>query len=339
MSAGTVSILGAGGWGTALAGLFADRGMLVHLWGYGAEQVEILRRTRTNERYLPGVRLKDSILPTNDLHECAEADVIFFVTPSKAVRTVAEQFRACGVPAETPLISCTKGIEHETGLRMSQVLSDYFPRNPIGALSGPNHAEEVARRMPAAGVVAFADLALAERMQPLISTPYFRTYTTDDVAGVELGGALKNIYAIAAGVSDGLGFGDNSKAALVTRALVELVRLGETLGGRRETFYGLSGMGDLMVTCFSRHSRNRGLGERLGRGETLEEITAGMSGIAEGVPTARSAYECARRAGVSAPVIDQVHAMLFEGKQPRKVLVELMSRDRKPEGERKAVGT
>jgi glycerol-3-phosphate dehydrogenase (NAD(P)+) len=214
---------------------------------------------------------------------------------------------------------------------MSEILREHFPRNPIGALSGPNHAEEIARRMPAAAVVAFPDLSVAERMQPMFSTPYFRAYTTDDLAGVELGGALKNIYAIAAGVSDGLGFGDNSKAALLTRALVELVRLGVVLGGRRETFHGLSGVGDLMVTCFSRHSRNRGLGERLGRGETLEAITAGMTGIAEGLPTTRSAFECARRTDVSTPIIDQVHAMLFEGKPPRTVLVELMSRDPRPE--------
>lgn len=185
--------------------------------------------------------------------------------------------------------------------------------------------------MPAAAVIAFSDIAVAERLQPLFSTPTFRPYTTDDVAGVELGGALKNIYAIAAGVSDGLGFGDNSKAALETRALVEIVRLGVTLGGRRETFYGLSGIGDLVVTCFSRHSRNRGLGERLGRGESLQAITAAMSGIAEGVPTTRSAFDCARRASVSTPIIDQVHALLFEGKPPRTALVELMSRDRRPE--------
>ena len=331
MSAPVVSILGAGGWGTALAALFADSGMTVHLWGYDAEQVEKLRATRVNDRYLPGVPLAEGILPTNDLHDCAAADVVLFVTPSKAIRAVAEQFSKCPAPAGTPLISCTKGIEHATGMRMSEVLREYFPAHSIGTLSGPNHAEEVARRMPAAAVVAFADLAVAERLQPALSTPYFRTYTTDDVAGVELGGALKNIYAIAAGVSDGLGFGDNSKAALETRALVELVRLGVILGGRRETFYGLSGIGDLIVTCFSRHSRNRGLGERLGRGESLEEITAAMSGIAEGVPTTRSAFECARRAGVSTPIIDQVYAMLFEGKEPRTVLVELMSRDRRAE--------
>ncbi len=242
-------------------------------------------KRRSNDRYLPGVPLPEAVLPTNDLQDCIPADMILFVTPSKAIRSVAETFSKLDVPAGTPLVSCTKGIEHETGLRMSQVLGHYFPGHPIGALSGPNHAEEVARRMPAAAVVAFADLRVAERLQPLLSTPWFRAYTTDDVAGVELGGALKNIYAIAAGVSDGLGFGDNSKAALETRALVELVRLGVVLGGRRETFFGLSGLGDLIVTCFSRHSRNRGLGERLGRGEPLDQITAAMSGIAEGVPT------------------------------------------------------
>jgi len=331
MSAPVISILGAGGWGTALAVLFADQGMPVNLWGYDAAQVERLRETRTNARYLPGVPLAELIQPTSDLQDCVHGDGILFVTPSKAIRAVAEEFSRLPVPAGTPLVSCTKGIEHESGLRMSEVLREYFPKNPIGALSGPNHAEEVARRMPAAAVIGFADLAVAERMQPLFSTPRFRSYTTDDLAGVELGGALKNIYAIAAGVSDGLGFGDNSKAALVTRALVELVRLGVVLGGRAETFHGLSGMGDLTVTCFSRHSRNRGLGERLGRGESLEEITAGMTGIAEGVPTARGAFECARRAGVSTPIIDQVHAMLFSGKAPRTVLLELMSRDPRPE--------
>lgn len=331
MSAPVVSILGAGSWGTALTLLFADRGMPVNLWGYDLGQVGKLCETRTNARYLPGVPLPELIRPTNDLQDCVHADVILFVTPSKAIRAVAKDFSRLQVPAGTPLVSCTKGIEHESGLRMSQVLREYFPSHPIGALSGPNHAEEVARRMPAAAVIGFGDLEFAERMQPLFSTPYFRAYTTDDVAGVELGGALKNIYAIAAGVSDGLGFGDNSKAALVTRALVELVRLGVVLGGRRDTFSGLSGIGDLIVTCFSRHSRNRGLGERLGRGESLEEITAGMTGIAEGVPTTRSAFECARRAGVSTPIIDQVHAMLFSGKPPRTVLLDLMSRDPRPE--------
>ena len=331
MSTPVVSILGAGGWGTALAVLFADRGMPVNLWAYDPEQVVKMRETRCNSQYLPGVTVPELVKPTNDLKDCIRGDLIVFVTPSKAIRVVAEQFSKLGVRAETPLICCTKGIEHDSGSRMSEVVREFFTKNPIGALSGPNHAEEVSRRMPAAAVIAFSDLSVAERMQPLFSAPYFRAYTTDDVAGVELGGALKNIYAIAAGVCDGLGFGDNSKAALVTRALVELTRLGVVLGGRRETFYGLSGIGDLMVTCFSRHSRNRGVGERLGRGESLDQITSGMAGIAEGVPTTRSAFECARRADVSTPIIDQVYDMLFSGKAPRTVLTELMSRDPRSE--------
>jgi len=331
MSAPVISILGAGSFGTALSLLLASRGSRVNLWGHNPGQILKMRETRSNERYLPGVALPENVLPTDDLRECLPADLILFVTPSKAIRSVAAQFARCAAPAGIPIISCTKGIEHSTGYRMSQVLGECLPGHPIGCLSGPSHAEELALRMPAAAVVAFPDLALAERLQPLLSTPWFRAYTSEDLAGVELGGALKNIYAIAAGVSDGLGFGDNSKAALETRALVELVRLGVELGGRRETFYGLSGMGDLTVTCFSRHSRNRALGERLGRGESLEAITAELPGIAEGVPTARGAFECARRAGVSTPIVDQVHAMLFEGKSPKAVLLDLMGRDPKPE--------
>jgi glycerol-3-phosphate dehydrogenase (NAD(P)+) len=331
MSAPVISILGAGSFGTALAVLLADRGGRVNLWGHNPEQIAKLREARMNERYLPGVNLRENIVPVSEMREVLPADVVLFVTPSKAIREVAQQFAQYGAPAETPLISCTKGIEHSTGFRMSQVLGDCLPGHPIGCLSGPSHAEELALRMPAACVVAFEDLAVAERLQPVLSTPCFRTYTTDDLAGVELGGSLKNIYAIAAGVSDGLGFGDNSKAALQTRALVEMIRLGTVLGGRRETFYGLSGVGDLTVTCFSGHSRNRALGERLGRGELLPEITAHMAGIAEGVPTTRSAFECARRAGVSTPIIDQVNAMLFEGKPPKQVLMDLMSRDPRPE--------
>ena len=297
MSAPVISVLGAGGWGTALAILFADRGLPVTLWGYDPAHVERLCSARTNEKYLPGVPWPDLIHPTHRLEDCARADIVLFVTPSKAIRATAARFAALDIPPESALICCTKGIEHGSGLRMSEILREHFPAQPLAALSGPSHAEEVARRMPAAVALGCVDPAAGARLQHLLSTPYFRTYTTRDIAGVELGGALKNIFAIAAGLSDGLGFGDNSKAALVTRSLVELVRLGEAMGGRRETFWGLSGIGDLMVTCFSRHSRNRAVGERLGRGETLEAVLGGLSGIAEGVPTARSAFECARRHG------------------------------------------
>jgi glycerol-3-phosphate dehydrogenase (NAD(P)+) len=214
---------------------------------------------------------------------------------------------------------------------MSEILSESFPENPVAVLSGPSHAEEVARQMPTAVVLGCRDTAAGQRLQQAFSGPFFRAYTSADVAGIELGGALKNVFAIAAGVGDGLGLGDNSKAALVTRSLAELVRLGTALGGQRETFYGLSGLGDLMVTCFSRHSRNRAVGERLGKGESLQSIISSMSMVAEGVPTTYSAFECARRFGVDTPVIDQMRALLDGATHAREALVALLSRDPKSE--------
>ena len=216
---------------------------------------------------------------------------------------------------------------------MTQVLGAFFPDNPVAALSGPNHAEEVARGTPAAAVVAADDHKLADQLREFFCTGSFRAYSCDDVAGVELGGALKNIYAIAAGISDGLGLGDNAKSALVTRSLAELIRLGTKLGGKAETFYGLSGLGDLIVTCFSVHSRNRGLGERLGKGESLADIQKSMVMVAEGVPTALSAYEEARKLGLDTPLLDTVHAVLFDNLSPRDGLMRLLSRDPKRESE------
>lgn len=232
-----------------------------------------------------------------------------------------------------PLVCCTKGLEHHTGRLMTQVLGAFFPDNPVAALSGPNHAEEVARGTPAAAVVAADDHKLADQLREFFCTGSFRAYSCDDVAGVELGGALKNIYAIAAGISDGLGLGDNAKSALVTRSLAELIRLGTKLGGKTETFYGLSGLGDLIVTCFSVHSRNRGLGERLGKGESLADIQKSMVMVAEGVPTARSAYEEARKLGLDTPLLDTVHAVLFDNLSPRDGLMRLLARDPKRESE------
>ncbi len=326
-----IAVIGAGGWGTALANLMASKGRPVTLWGFEPHHVEELRATRVNTPFLPGVRLHDNITVTADMHEVADAEMLLVVPPSKGMRGVAA--RLAEVAPRGPLVSFTKGIEQGSGLRMSEILAQALPESRIAVLSGPSHAEEVARSMPTAVVLGCADAALAEQIQGALNSQTFRVYTSTDVAGIELGGALKNIFAIAAGVSDGLGFGDNSKAALVTRALVELVRLGTALGGRRATFRGLSGIGDLMVTCFSRHSRNRSVGERLGRGETPEQIAASMEMVAEGVPTALSAYECARRFGVETPIIDAVHGLLFNGKSPREVLVEILSREPKPEEE------
>jgi glycerol-3-phosphate dehydrogenase (NAD(P)+) len=235
---------------------------------------------------------------------------------------------------ETVLVSCTKGIEHDTGKLMSDILEECLPGNPVAVLSGPNHAVEVAQRIPAAGVIGCRDAELLETLQKTFSLPTFRAYTSDDVTGIQLGGALKNVFAISAGVSDGFNMGDNAKAGLVTRALAEMMRLGVALGGRRETFFGLSGVGDLMVTCFSRHSRNRKVGERLGRGESPALIQASMQMVAEGIPTALSSWQCAQRLGVDTPIISEAHAVLYLNKPPHEAMWELLGRPPRPEPER-----
>ena len=331
MSFEKISILGAGSWGTALAIWLAARGQPVTLWGHDPEHIRRLRDSRTNETYLPGVPLPPPVAPVVDFAEVAGSDLVLFVTPSRALREVVGQLAAVPLAPGAVLLSCTKGIEFGSGRRMSQVLADCLPGHEVAVLSGPSHAEEVARHSPTALVVGTSNPGAAARLQMLFNAAALRAYTSDDVAGIELGGALKNIFAIAAGVSDGLGFGDNAKAALVTRSLAELVRLGMRLGGRRETFQGLSGIGDLMVTCFSRHSRNRLVGERLGRGESLEAVTSSMRMVAEGVPTTRSVFARAREYGLETPVLDQVYAVLYEGRAPAEALRGLFLRDPRPE--------
>ena len=329
-----IAVLGAGSWGTALAVWLAARGHAVTLWGHDPTHIRCLRETATNAKYLPGVALPSSVVLVDDLAAVVGADLAVFVTPSRALREVAGQVRdRARLASDATLLSCTKGIEYGTGARMSEILADCLPGRPVAVLSGPSHAEEVARQSPAAVVVGCTRPEIAVRLQTIFTAGTLRAYTSDDVAGIELGGALKNIFAIAAGVGDGLGFGDNAKAALVTRCLAELVRLGVRLGGRRETFQGLSGIGDLMVTCFSRHSRNRKVGERLGRGETLEEITASMAMVAEGVPTTRSAYALSRTLGTQTPVLDQMQAILYEKRSPAEALRGLFLREPKPESD------
>ena len=331
---GKIAVLGAGSWGTALAVWLAARGRQVTLWGHDPQHIALLRASGTNAKYLPGVQLPSRVTPVDDLRGTDGSDLFVFVTPSRAIREVAAQLAASfSLAPETVLLSCTKGIELGSGRRMSQVLEETLPGFDVAVLSGPSHAEEVARNHPTAIVIGAARAETATRLQTLFNAAALRTYSNDDVPGVELGGALKNIFAVAAGVSDGLGFGDNAKAALVTRSLAELIRLGVRLGGRRETFQGLSGIGDLMVTCFSRHSRNRAVGERLGRGESLAVIAGSMSMVAEGVPTARSAYACAREYGLDTPVLDEVYAILYEGRAPEEALRSLFRRDPRPETE------
>jgi glycerol-3-phosphate dehydrogenase (NAD(P)+) len=323
-----VAILGAGAWGTAL-GLILHRGKYaVTLWGHDANHLEVLRQSGRNDRYLPGVELPREWNCEPDLKRAVRsAECVVVAVPSKAIRDVAAQLADfTGI-----LVSVTKGIEHDTGLTMSGVIGQNAPAARTAALSGPSLAMEVARGVPTAIVAASRDTATAQTVQRLFHTTTFRVYTSTDLIGVEMGGALKNVVAIAAGVGDGFGFGDNSKASLLTRGIVEIRRLGVACGAQPETFSGLSGLGDLTVTCFSKLSRNRGLGERIGRGERLADILANSVAVAEGYPTTRAAHRLARKREISTPIIDEVFAVLYEGKSVAKGLQDLMSRDQKAE--------
>jgi glycerol-3-phosphate dehydrogenase (NAD(P)+) len=325
------AIIGAGGWGTALAGLWAKDGRQIVLWGHNADRIARMQKTRENSDYLPGLELLDSVHITTELSDCADADLIVLATPSTALRNVAVHLARVVGRTHAVLLSCTKGIEHGSGMRMTEILQETFPENKIAVLSGPNLATEVAKDLPTATVVACDDSDCAASLQARLGSPRFRIYTSLDVVSIELGGALKNVFAIAAGISDGLGLGDNAKAALVTRSLAELVRFGVAMGGTANAFYGLSGAGDLMLTCYSDRSRNHSVGKRLGSGESLPEITASMRMVAEGIPTAQSAWECTQRLNIATPIIDQVYSILYTQKKPGVALQELLNREPKPE--------
>jgi glycerol-3-phosphate dehydrogenase (NAD(P)+) len=322
-----ITVLGAGAWGTALAKVLHENGNAVTLWDKDMELLREIQNGR-NEKYLSGI-----LLPTNWKTEwdfgkaVGGAECVVIAIPSEAFRSVASKLK--GHPGI--FVSVTKGIEFETGETMSRILREQAPANRIAALSGPSFAREVALGIPTTVVCACESDATAKNVQGLFHRPEFRIYRSTDILGVEYGGALKNIIAIAGGVSDGLGYGDNTKAGLVTRALSEMRRLGVACGAQAETFSGLSGLGDLMLTCFSRQSRNRDLGERLGRGETMAAIQASHPKLAEGYPTARSAHKLARKKKVPTPIIDEVHAMLYENKNPKQAVRDLISRAFKAE--------
>ncbi len=324
-------VIGSGSWGTALSILLHHNGLPVSLWAHNPRILDAIANDRENRTYLPGIPVPESISLEHDLSQLQDCDLLLIVTPSKAIRETARRIRASNFSENTLLLSCTKGMEIGSGFRMSEVLRQELPAHRVSVLSGPGHAEEVARRAPTAVVLASEDESEAKALQNLFSNKFFRTYTNTDVTGVELGGALKNIYAIAAGVADGLRLGDNTKAALITRALAEMVRIGASAGGNQSTFYGLSGVGDLMVTCFSKHSRNRLVGERLGQGENLPEITASMRMVAEGVPTTLSVAELAEQQGLDAPIVRCVKAILLGELSPTDALQSLLARD--PRGE------
>lgn len=326
-----VGVIGAGSWGTALARLLCENGHEVTLWSRREELVQAMRATRRNDNYLPGVQLPESLKFSRSLAEVAEdAEFLLIAAPSHALRTVLSDLPS--LAPECVLISAVKGLEPDTDLRMSQVIAATL-KNPsaIVALSGPSMALEVAQHIPTAIVVACEDLEVALRVQNLLLSSFFRVYRHRDIAGVELGGALKNIIALAAGIADGAGFGDNTLAALINRGLVEMTRLGVRLGADAMTFAGLSGMGDLVLTCMSKKSRNRFVGQQIGQGKKLKEVLEHMTMVAEGVRTTKAAYTLAQRHHLEMPITREVYHVLFEHKNPRLAVNDLMVREAKME--------
>jgi len=322
-----VSVLGSGAWGTALAKNLAESGHDTTVWGRDAARLEAIQQSRCNERLLPGVKLPEALRFDPDIKNALKADVIVVSIPSQGLADVVGQISGY----EGIMVSTTKGVDYESGLTMSGIISQRCPAAKVAALSGPTIAIEVARHSPSAIVAASNDSDTACQVQALFNTRTFRVYSSTDLLGVELGGALKNVFAIAAGAGDGLGFGDNAKAALITRSIAEMRRLGGACGVQPETFSGLSGLGDLTVTCFSRHSRNRGFGEKLGRGGKPQEVLDSMVSVVEGFPASRSAWKLAQKVGVESPIIDEVHLALYEGKEARLAVRDLMTRELKAE--------
>ena len=329
-----IGVIGAGSWGTTLADLLAKNGHTVTLWAYEQDLVDRMRQHRKNDLYLPDFTLDDKLAFTSELSEVAAGkDMLVLVAPSQVLRSVVRQAEPY-MAENVVLVSAAKGIENDTLMAMSEVLSEVLPQERckrLSFLSGPTFAREVAAEIPTALTVASEDEDIARLVQKSFSNHYFRVYRSNDIIGVELGGALKNVIALAAGISDGLGFGYNARAALITRGLVEMTRIGVAKGAEERTFMGLSGMGDLVLTCTGDLSRNRSVGLELGRGRKLDDILSGMKMVAEGVKTALSAYQLAQRLGVETPIIEQMYLILFESKEPREAVADLMKRSLKAE--------
>jgi glycerol-3-phosphate dehydrogenase (NAD(P)+) len=329
-----VAVLGAGSWGTALAMHLGRGGGVVRLWARDPGLAASMRATRENARYLPGLSLPDAVRVTADAGEALEGSgTVLIAVPSHFVEGVVESVGE-RVPPRVELVSATKGLEPRHGLRMSELLAERLPGRAVAVLSGPSFAREVAQGLPTALVVASADEAVAADLQRRLAGPSLRLYTNRDVVGVELGGALKNVMAIATGLVDGLGLGENARAALITRGLAEIVRLGTAAGAQPATFSGLAGLGDLVLTCTGSQSRNHALGHEIARGRSLGQVEAGTPMVAEGVRTVASALRMAREAGVAMPICEEVAAVLFDGKAVAEALASLLAREPRPEEER-----
>ncbi len=329
-----ISVIGAGSFGTSLAILFHERGHKVNLWGHDPKKVDEIRKSKENKYYLPGFPIPEDINISSNLEEVVgEGDIIVFVTPSQALREVAKTARNF-LKKTSMIVVGSKGIEVSTLKTMDEVLKDVLGEDicsRTGYFSGPTFAREIAARMPTAGVIASSNKETAARLQQILSHTYFRVYTSEDVKGVLLGGALKNVIAIAAGIGDGMGLGYNSRAALITRGLAEITRLGVKAGANPLTFQGLAGVGDLVLTCTGSLSRNRTVGIRLGRGEKIEDIISSMKMVAEGVKTSKAAYELSKKVGVEMPITEAVYQVLYNGVNPIEALKMLLTRTLKPE--------
>ncbi len=326
-----IAVIGSGGWGTAIASLLARNGHKVILWSYLQEESDALSADRENKRFLPGVKLPDNISYTASLEEAAkDAEIMVMVTPSQALAATAKNLSPFVKPG-TIVVSASKGLEQNTQKRLSQVIQEAISQAKVAVMSGPSHAEEVGRELPTTNVVACDDPAVTALLQDVMMNDTFRVYAGQDMVGVELGGALKNVIALCAGISDGIGLGDNAKAALMTRGMAEISRLGVALGADPLTFLGLSGMGDLIVTCTSMHSRNRRAGILIGQGMSPEKAIEEVKMVVEGFYATKAAYALAQKANVEMPIVEKAYGVLFEGKDPKEAVMSLMVREKRDE--------
>lgn len=326
-----IAVIGSGSWGCAAAILLANKGYDVYLWSWQQSETDRLNSDRENKEVLPGRHFPDNIICSHDMAFCTEgADLIVTVVPSIATRSTAKQLAECICDGQI-IVNLSKGLEEKTLLTLSQVYREEIPNAKIAVMSGPSHAEEVSIGLPTVNVAASPSEDVAKYIQNIFTTENFRVYTSQDVLGVELGGAIKNVIALCSGISDGIGYGDNTRAALITRGIAEISRLGRAMGAKEETFAGLSGIGDLIVTCTSIHSRNHRAGILLGKGRTLSETLSEVQMVVEGVNTARAAYELSKKYNVSMPITEQAYKILFENKNAKDAVRELMNRDLKPE--------
>lgn len=327
-----ITVIGSGSWGTALAVLLHNNGYTVDMWTSRKEKAEAIKLAGENKEFLPGIAIPHQINITSDENIVKDSDIIVFAKSSKFIRVTAEKF-APYLNKNQIIVNVAKGLEDKTLYTMSEIIETVIPQCRVCILSGPSHAEEVAKEVPTTCVVSSKDKQMSEQIQDIFMSSTFRVYTNTDMVGVEIGGSLKNVIALAVGISDGLGFGDNTKAALMTRGIVEIARLGVAMGAEAMTFAGLSGIGDLIVTCTSMHSRNRRAGILLGQGKSLDETLKEVHQVVEGVNTAKAAYDLAKKYNIDMPITEEINKFLFENKSAKQVVIDLMTRDKTVEHE------